>query len=392
MIIKEFDPALFLRNYWQKKPCVIRQFVANFCDPIDENDLAGLAQEEDVDCRIVSRTQLSQDKQFDWQVAQGPFASFDKLCQGDWSLLVQGVDRYIPEIDMLAKQVDFIPNWRFDDVMVSFSVANAGVGAHTDQYDVFIIQGKGSRRWQVGLPIPGEFNTLLPHPLLKQIDGFDAVIDEVLAPGDAVYIPPKHPHNGVALEDCLNYSIGFRAPTSLEVLTGLLDESDLLNHCQDRYGDPNISSLRSSNLAACEISRDEFESVKESVFELINSKQAEQAILQHLSRQGLPQIIEAPEYSLEDVEALLKCGTYIYKLPGVRPIYMQSEGDSFLFYIDGQDYEVPSSIAILVQQLLNEDEYLITKTSIKPNDDVTAWISIVSQLLNSGYWEMQDNH
>ena len=98
--------------------------------------------------------------------------------------------------------------------MISFSNEGAGVGAHIDEYDVFIIQGKGSRRWQVGLP--SDYTESIPHPLLKQINGFTPIIDEVLLPGDVVYIPPKHPHNGVALTDCLNYSIGFRAPTSLE--------------------------------------------------------------------------------------------------------------------------------------------------------------------------------
>jgi 50S ribosomal protein L16 3-hydroxylase len=386
MIIQQFDSALFLREYWQKKPCVIKQFVKEFADPIDEHDLAGLAQEEGVDCRIVSKTLLSPNKQHDWHVAQGPFASFEELCVGDWSLLVQGVDRYIPEIDIMAKRVDFIPNWRFDDVMVSFSVANAGVGAHTDQYDVFIIQGKGSRRWQVGLPIKGNVESLSPHPLLRQIAGFEPIIDEVLVPGDVVYIPPNHPHNGVALEDCLNYSIGFRSPTHLEALTGLLDESDTLNALQQRYTDPNIGSLRASNLAVTEVSRGELGRVKQGIVELLDSPQAEKALLQYLSRQGLPDLSNEDVYSVPEVETLFQEGTQIYKTPGVRPIYMQTEDDLFSFCIDGNTFELPASISAQAKHLLNDNEFLLCNTQFK--DSKTPWVSLIAQLLNAGYWEV----
>ena len=176
MIINEFDQAQFLSEYWQKKPCIIKGFVKNFSDPVDEHELAGLAQEPEIDSRIVSYNRNQ------WLAAQGPFEDFTDRCVGAWTLLVQGVDRYVDEVDELTNLVKFIPNWRLDDVMISFSNEGAGVGPHTDEYDVFIIQGKGQRRWQVGLP--GEYEERVPHPLLKQVDGFDPVIDEVLSCGD----------------------------------------------------------------------------------------------------------------------------------------------------------------------------------------------------------------
>ena len=153
-----FNAETFLKNYWQQKPVVIKHFFDNFVDPIDENDLAGLAQESEVDARIISNVKGS------WHVEQGPITDFDKACQGKWTLLVQGVDKYVPDVTPLLDPFSFIPNWRLDDLMVSFATNGAGVGAHIDQYDVFLVQGKGRRRWRVGKP--ADYKEVFPHPKL----------------------------------------------------------------------------------------------------------------------------------------------------------------------------------------------------------------------------------
>lgn len=405
MIISEFNAQEFIRDYWQKKPCVIKQFIPGFCDPIDEHDLAGLAQESEVDCRIVSKRaskrvskeapkpkskQASQQGDHTWHVAQGPFDSFEEHCQGDWSLLVQGVDRYIPEIDELAKQVDFIPNWRFDDVMVSYSVPQAGVGAHTDEYDVFIIQGKGSRRWQVGLPSHEPSAILLPHPLLQQIEAFTPCIDEVLAPGDVVYIPPKHPHNGLALSECLNYSIGFRAPTNLETLNGLLDETDELSQVQQRYQDPNMHDLRGAQLPVAEVSQAELKLLKHNMLTLLESEQAEHALMQYLSRQALPDVYDSQHLSVDDVSQLMEEPTLISKMPGVRPIYSDKQEAVFSFYIDGNLFEAPSALRAVIIDLLNADPCDISGLYSMLNTHHQECLLLFTQVLNSGYWEILD--
>jgi len=342
-IVTNFNSKTFLKEYWQKKPCLIKQFVPGFIDPIDEHDLAGLAQESDIDSRIVSN------KNGNWQVTQGPFENFESVCKGNWSLLVQGVDRYISEVDVLSKLVNFVPNWRFDDVMVSYSTENAGVGAHTDEYDVFIVQGKGSRRWQVGLP--SDSRTIIPHPLLKQIEGFEAVIDEVLAPGDAIYIPPKHPHSGLALEACLNYSLGFRAPTNLEVLTGLLDESDNINAGETRYTDANICTLRESCLSPMAVSVQELDNLKIGMVDLLNSPQGDEAMLRYLSRQGLVLEQELPQYSFDEIQSVLDEGHELVKLSGLKPIFRnaQTQLGIFSFFIDGNVFDVDE---ILCEQII----------------------------------------
>lgn len=378
-IVNNFDVDIFLAEYWQKKPCLIKQFVPGFVDPIDEHDLAGLAQEDDVDSRIVSNDNGN------WQVDQGPFTDFESVCQGNWSLLVQGVDRYIPEIDALSHLVRFIPNWRFDDVMVSYSTANAGVGAHTDEYDVFILQGQGSRRWQVGLP--SNAKTIIPHPLLKQIEGFEAIIDEILVPGDAIYIPPKHPHNGVALEACINYSMGFRAPTNVEVLTGLLDESDNINAAQMRYIDPDIASLRAGAVSPMSVSVQELDKLKADMVDLLQSPQADEAILHYLSRQGLATEQAVPLYELEEIQNMLDQGDELVKLSGVKAIFKYPQAGLFSFYIDGNVFEVEQALALQTIAMLEGDSIKGYPQEIEKNaKNKTRWIKLITQLANAGYW------
>lgn len=383
MIIKDFNPEQFLQDYWQKKPCLIKQFSPNFIDPVDENDLAGLAQEPGVDSRIVSSLKG------EWNVKQGPFDDFAPYCKGDWALLVQGVNNYIDEVDELSQLVDFIPHWRFDDVMVSYSTENAGVGAHTDQYDVFIIQGKGSRRWQVGLPLDTE-NVLVPHPLLKQIEDFEPVIDAVLQPGDAIYIPPKHPHKGTTLSPCLNYSLGFRAPTSLETLNGLLDESDAIEQSQTRYTDADITQLRSVADSPQLVTTQELNKLKDAMRDLLNTSTAQKSLLQFLSRQSLPAREYLPVYTVADISQHLVHKDVFTKMPGVKPIYGEKSQNNFVFYIDGNPFETPSSMREHVITLLSNNSVDCLPESLTPNSsEATHWLDLLTQLVNAGYWDCE---
>lgn len=384
MIITDFDQTHFLNEYWQKRPCIIRGFIESFSDPIDEHELAGLAQEDEIDSRIVACTDGN------WSAYQGPFTTFEDICTGAWSLLVQGVDRYIDEIDELTQLVNFIPNWRLDDVMISFSNKGAGVGPHIDEYDVFIIQGKGSRRWQVGLP--GNYTESIPHPLLKQIEAFSPIIDEILLPGDVVYIPPKHPHNGIALCDCLNYSIGFRAPTSLEVLSGLVDENSINPATSMRYADPELHTLRPTNSKSAAIYCAEITRVKQHLIQLINSEQAENALLQLLSRQGLPsdETLKA-DYTIDETFEALSQGVSLCRMTGVKPIYAEHQiSDKFVFFIDGHLFAVAKSLRYDFEILLNSREVTVGIELAQDLIEKPEFIKVVAELLNVGYWVLLD--
>jgi 50S ribosomal protein L16 3-hydroxylase len=227
----------FLSDYWQKKPLVIRHQFPNFKDLVTPEELAGLALEEDVESRIIRQDKTSNT----WHVEIGPFeeATFLNLPDSHWTLLVQTLDYWLEEAHQWLSQFHFIPQWRIDDLMVSFATPNGGVGPHIDQYDVFLIQGMGSRRWQIGRP--GEtLKEHLPHPLLKQVMPFEPIIDCVLYPGDMLYIPPSTPHHGVALDHCLTYSVGFRAPSYHALLEQLLlDLTEQDESSSQRYRDPN---------------------------------------------------------------------------------------------------------------------------------------------------------
>lgn len=202
----------FLAAHWQKKPLLVRGAFPGFRDPIDPDELAGLACEDGVESRIVEKKK--------WRVTWGPHPEeiFARLPDKDWTILVQEVNRHVPEAALLLEPFSFIPNVRVDDVMVSFAAPGGGVGPHLDSYDVFLVQGRGERRWRYGTKKARDVR--LESGLdLRILQRFDPDADEVLGPGDMLYLPPGFAHDGVAVTPCLTWSIGFRAPNAGEMWT-----------------------------------------------------------------------------------------------------------------------------------------------------------------------------
>ena len=233
--------AKFLREYWQKKPLLIRQAFPDFVTPVEPEDLAGLACEDGVLARLIEH-----DKANDaWQVRHGPFEEdvFPALPHHDWTLLVQDVDKWDADIRALIERFAFLPRWRIDDIMISFAATGGSVGAHVDQYDVFLLQAKGHRRWQIdaGANPPLEFRNDVELKLLRQ---FTPTHDWVLAPGDLLYLPPGVPHHGVAEDPCLTFSLGMRAPSAAELLGDYCDS--LAADAPDalRYADPDLQPAK----------------------------------------------------------------------------------------------------------------------------------------------------
>lgn len=229
--------ATFLRHYWQKHPLLIRGAIANFECPLSPDDLAGLSCIEGTLGRIV-RYDRRRDR---WHLENGPFAEdrFAKLPKRDWTLLVQDVDRWDPEVRALLQLIDFLPRWRVDDIMVSYAVPGGSVGAHIDQYDVFLLQGLGQRQWQIDArPNPAlDFREDAPIRLLQH---FAASHDWILEPGDMLYLPPGVPHFGEAINECLTLSIGMRAPSAGELLAGFAAEQAMKLDEGLRYADPDL--------------------------------------------------------------------------------------------------------------------------------------------------------
>ena len=239
----------FLRDYWQKRPLLIRGAFTDFQTPVMPEDLAGLACEEGALARIVSHDRATDG----WTLRTGPFneEDFPGMPDHDWTLLVQDVDKWDPDVRALINHFDFLPRWRMDDVMISFAATGGSVGAHVDQYDVFLLQAHGQRRWQIdasestkGKRPPLAFR---PDVELKLLQKFKPSHDWVLEPGDMLYLPPNVPHHGVAENPCLTFSFGMRAPSSAELISDWLD--DLVADADEsiRYQDPDLKLGEDAN-------------------------------------------------------------------------------------------------------------------------------------------------
>ncbi len=209
----------FLDEYWQKKPLLIRQAFVDFKSPISADELAGLACEADIESRLIKERGAEP-----WQVTCGPLEpeDFESLPETHWTILVQDVDKHIPSLQPLLAPFKFIPDWRRDDLMISFAPEGGSVGAHTDSYDVFLLQAMGTRRWQI-MHEPVYEAKLVDGIELKILAEFAADETWELEPGDMLYLPPNIAHYGVALNDCMTFSIGFQAPRQIEILDSLVN-------------------------------------------------------------------------------------------------------------------------------------------------------------------------
>jgi 50S ribosomal protein L16 3-hydroxylase len=248
------SPQTFMKRHWQKKPLLIRQAVPQFNTPgfklpVDAKALFALAASDDVESRLVmggdaasqTATKSSPKKRNKpqnvaanaWQLKSGPFArrALPLLTKPNWSLLVQGVDLHVNTIRDLMDQFRFVPDARLDDVMISYASAGGGVGPHFDSYDVFLLQAHGRRQWQISQQ---KDLTLQPDMPLKILANFEPEHSFVLEPGDMLYLPPRYAHDGVALDECMTYSIGFRAPNRGELARELLQR--LGDDAQDEVG------------------------------------------------------------------------------------------------------------------------------------------------------------
>ena len=225
--------AHFLREYWQKKPLLIRKAFPGFTGLLSPQELAGLACLEDAQSRLITRRGAR------WQLKHGPLQEqdFAKLPKTRWTLLVQGVNHFLPDAERLLQTFNFIPHARLDDLMVSFAPLGGSVGPHFDSYDVFLLQGLGERRWQISAQ---RDLSLLPNAPLKILQHFVAEQDWLLSPGDMLYLPPHYAHHGVAQNDCMTYSIGFRAPAAQELATQFLIHLQDNLQLEGMYQDPHL--------------------------------------------------------------------------------------------------------------------------------------------------------
>jgi 50S ribosomal protein L16 3-hydroxylase len=257
----------FFHEYWQKKPLLMRQAATLPARKPCKKNLFSLAGEENIETRLVL-----EHGERPWEVHFGPFSSADleSLPDSGWTLLFQDMDKHLPEVAALFREFEGMPRWRIDDIMISFAVDKGSVGPHTDEYDVFLIQAEGKRRWQINAD-PHADNSLVAGLDMKILQYFEPTEEWLLEPGDVLYLPPGVAHWGVAEGECITWSVGFRAPSATELFTHWADEK-LHSIDSVRYSDPDlqlqshageiqpqaVEKLRTMLLSALEQETDDF--------------------------------------------------------------------------------------------------------------------------------------
>ncbi|HZW12440.1 MAG TPA: cupin domain-containing protein [Noviherbaspirillum sp.] len=224
-------PEQFLRDYWGKKPFLIRQAIPGFKPLLSREDLCDLAIQDEVESRLISHFGTQ------WEMQRGPLKNLPPFGKKGWTMLVQGVNLHNDAADRLMQQFRFIPDARLDDLMISYATDTGGVGPHFDSYDVFLLQAHGQRRWRISAQTD---LTLVEGMPLKILKNFHPEEEFVLNPGDMLYLPPHYAHDGIAVGECMTYSVGFRAPAYQEIgeafLQFMADTIDL----PGRYADPDL--------------------------------------------------------------------------------------------------------------------------------------------------------
>lgn len=238
------SPDQFLQQFWQTKPLFVEQAFTGLSELVDGNDLAGIACEPDAEARLISGSDSSNH----WQSRSGPFddQDFANLPEQNWSLLVQAIDQWLPDAAKILDTFDFLPRWRLDDLMASYSPLGGGVGPHFDYYDVFLIQLSGERQWRLGQHCD-EQSALRDDSDMKLLVDFTQTASHHCRAGDMLYIPAGTAHWGTAITDnCITLSVGFRAPSYKELLSEAVDM--LLDELPEnlRYKDPSLQSTDSS--------------------------------------------------------------------------------------------------------------------------------------------------
>lgn len=361
----------FLAEYWQKKPLLVRNALPEIANILEPSDVMELALDENISARLIKQKDRDPNQ---WSVKSSPLlkADFQKMPKL-WTLLVQAVDHYSFDLAELWKKFPFIPQWRRDDIMVSYAPKGGSVGKHFDFYDVFLVQGYGHRRWQLGQMCDAE-TEFVPGQPLKLLPEMDVNFDEVLAPGDLLYVPPGLSHYGVAEDDCLTFSFGFRMPNI----------SDMMDRVSDKFSDnqllknPLQDLIRDQISPIGQITQPELEYLKaELLAQLHNSTVLEDAIMSLMSEPKYPDNIpEAEEIGTGDLEDALDQGYQLILEPASRLLYTEEDGE-LLFWANGESLYISDEFAPLLKQIadgelveLNEDLY---------HEDI---LEDVAQLLN----------
>lgn len=374
----DLDPDDFLRDYWQRKPLLMRAAFPGITNPAAADVLAGLACEEDVESRLI----IEQGSE-PWELRQGPFdeAAFATLPESHWTLLVQDVDKHLEGVSELIDAFGFLPHWRIDDVMVSYAADQGSVGPHTDAYDVFLVQTEGQRRWRISTA-PTTDEDLLPGTAMKVLKHFEAEQEWLLSPGDVLYLPPGVAHWGVAEGPCITCSVGFRSPSSQELAAGWCDQMVAEASDQQHYTDPPLHSDQPGGEISSSAIAQAMGLLEATLKRDLTAQARWFGCLMTEPKSHL--WIEAPELQLDadQLASYLEQGGGLHRNPYTRMAYAHPDERQLLLFADGAAFDAPTSLLPALQRI----------TTLGPLEgvDIEPWLNspqgatLLCELYNQG--------
>ncbi|MBJ9419706.1 cupin domain-containing protein [Acinetobacter oleivorans] len=361
----------FLAEYWQKKPLLVRNGLPEIVGLLEPQDVQELALEEHASARLIRQKDKNPNE---WHVKSSPLTKgdFQKLPKL-WSILVQAVDHYSFDLSELWKKFPFIPQWRRDDIMVSYAPKGGSVGKHFDFYDVFLVQGHGHRRWQLGQMCDAN-TSFVPNQPLKLLPEIDVQFDEILAPGDLLYVPPGMAHYGVAEDDCLTFSFGFRMPNVAGMMERISDQFSANTLLQN----PVVDIARKQMNQIGEINASELSHLKDLVLaQLQDSAALDAAIMSYMSEPKYPDNIpEADEIEADDLKEILHEGYEVLLEPASRLLYTEKNG-TLNFWGNGEALFIAESFEQKLKAIANGESLAFDSQF---NNDET--LENVAHLLN----------
>ena len=363
----------FLRQHWQKKPLLVRNAYRDFHCPLQPEELAGLACEAEVESRLV----LEKHGNTPWELRHGPFSEddFTSLPASHWSLLLQDLNKYIPEAALLLDGFGFIPGWRVDDLMASYAADQGSVGPHTDQYDVFLIQAWGRRRWQINED--QSHPELLPDTDLRLLAHFEPRQEWLLEPGDMLYLPPGVAHHGVADGPCMTFSVGFRAPTLQGLVDAWADHCSAILDPERLYADPDLQPQpRSAAIAPPALAR-----IRQLLRDTLSGSDADIDLWfgrqMSLPQRGEPSARRDPAIQPSTLLARLRQGEPLWRSDYSRFTFIEQQPDDLTLFVDGRDYALPAALLAAVDRLTSQRQ-----PDLNPFLDQPAFIVLLTDLYN----------
>lgn len=375
------DETAFLRDYWQKRPLLMRGALAGYDFPLQPEELAGLACEEEIESRLV----IGHDRQH-WELHHGPFDEdrFSGLPGSNWTLLVQDVDKYLPEVARLLEAFRFIPSWRFDDVMISYAAPGGSVGPHIDSYDVFLVQGMGRRRWQIHTD--PALDALLPDLPMRILSEFEPEQEWLVEQGDVLYLPPGVAHWGIAEGPCMSWSVGLRAPSHQEMLDSFT--RFLLEHMPEaeHYRDPPLLPVREPARIGPGVVSHTFSELDRWLQDgrlrhrWFGSFMTE--VKAHLAIEPLPEPL-----SERALRQHLEQGGRLRRHPFSRFAWSQEETGEQLLFVCGEVYEASGLSPFLLEALCSAET--IGEGELMPCLADAAFLETIAELVNQGCLELE---